>query len=685
MWQVSMCDEGAKSINGRPLHLRSVSFLSEDERSATGDDASHLDPIDSRRFSFDKPPVLHDVLAAKSSVEKSENSESSPKLELRPTDSADSEPEHELLKGFVRKPSADRVPERRPCHARHLSLEDDRRLSDPRVWSPEPFPYTVPSPFMQSQEDLSCAEYTDTETVERVDSLGTIIESDSDVKENLKDDKQTVTAIRDIECTTTDSDEKENCKEEESVVTEAPDEACKKSEQTEIKIETKTTQDDDDDYFESPCSSPRSNFSDSAATKFVNSNFCNPAFYEDPIDVLPSPCVGGSIRQRYTMKRLQSLLSQRSRVTEQSPSMEERSLAGRPPRTPHHQDSMRSFRGRSFRGLGVSSFRSRSGEEDECQVLSDAYRLVKLESCIRKAWKISMGDKKQEGGGGETFRDKESSGQLSPTMRSFKKFGSRRFDRAHRISFVKVPADFSQEMMMSHKEMLLNPAFGDDDLPTHDGASSMISDTEGGTVMDTSSVIMRTPLRRLGSTTHEDYEKCEKNLEEGTFDNPLRLCSFRSYDSDTELELTSVRVRNPISRLLSFRLNRGANKECIPLADIDSDEYGAMMFDQVNSNPIKGGMMEKYLTQLVIDDTLDAHLMGDVPVCADEDSLGWSTCQQEWVPHEMDNRLKCFLLDRFLIDNVLNEVDLDPIALKKAAAKGKKGEPSPAARKLRRC
>ena len=679
--QVSMCDEGPKSISGRPLHLDSVSFQSEDGWPIT-DDVLPLEPISSQRFSFDKPPVLSAALAEKPSFVKSENSDSSPKLELRPTDSADIEPEHELLKGFLRKPSADRIPERRPCHARHLSLEDDRRLSNPPVWSPEPFPYTVvPSPFLQTQEDLSCAEYTDTETVERVDSLGTIIESESDTKDNLKEEKPTVTENCDTECTTTDADEKENCEEEKSTVVETTDEGFKKSEKAVIKIDTKTTQ---DDYFESPCSSPRSNFSDSAATKFVNSNFCNPAFYEDPIDVLPSPCVGGSIRQRYTMKRLQSLLSQRSLVTDQSPRVEEKSFAGRPPRTPTHQDSMRSFRGRSFKGLGVSSFRSRSGEEDESQVLSDAYRLVKLESCIRKAWKISMGDSKQEGGGGETFRDRESSGQLSPSMQSFKKIGSRRFDRAHRISFVKVPADFSQEMLMSRKEMLLNPAFGDDDLPTNDGASSMVSDTEGDTVMDTSSVIMRTPLRRLGSTTHEDYEKCEKNLEEGTFDNPLRLCSFRSYDSDTELELTSVRVRNPISRLLSFRLNRGANKDCIPLADIDSDEYGAMMFDRVNSNPIKGGMMEKYLTQLVIDDTLDAHLMGDVPVYADEDSLGWSTCQQEWVPHEMDNRLKCFLLDRFLIDNVLNEVDLDPIALKNAAAKGKKGEPSPAARKLRR-
>lgn len=642
-----ICKSGRRSVHSRPIHLDSFSTLPDEESSSSdGESVSFDDEVKERGYSYAKVLEAMEEQRLDPSLTKSSSISFNPKLTS--SSSLRTVPEHALLKGFVRTSTEENPdPPLITRHSRHLSLDDRRCVPDLSDWNVEGWCPNPPSPFEQPLNTSPSDERSGSESVERIESLITIQESDEyKIKADIGSDSEPA---------------KSKLKNHEL--------------KTDIKIE--------EDYNDSPCSSPTSVFSDSAA-KFVHSNFCNPDFYEEPIEMEVQPGYGGSMRQRYTLKRLQSLMShrslmsqrslvsQRSRITVQS-SNEDSVRMGYPPRGP--LDSMRSFRGRSFRG--VSSFRSR-GDEEGHPILSDAYRMVRLESCIRKAWKMSMDD--AYGTGGETVRENEDS--KSAAMNSFRKKSSRRFDRARRISFVKVPADFSEEMLMSQKQMLLNPAYGEEDDGQEDDDEWEQSDMDGETILDTSSVAMRTPLRRLGSSKPV-YERCEKNLEEGAYNNPLRLCSFRSYDSDTELELTSVRARNPISRLLSLRVSRGITKDGIALAEIDADEYGSLFFSQVNQNPIRNGMLDKYLTQLVIDDTLDAKKVGDA--CdPEEDDVQWSTCQSEWVPQELDDKLKCFLMDRFLLDNVLNEMDVNLGALELARVKQKAAAAVSRPRKLRR-
>lgn len=623
------CKSGRRSVQCRPIHLDSFSTFADEEVSSTGDESVSFDE-EMRELCCSCSRVKEQRLnpALKKSPSQTFNPKLSSSLSLRTV------PEHALLKGFVRSPSKENIdPPLITRHSRHLSLDDKSFAPDLSDWNAEWCP-NPPSPFFQPRNASPPDDGSDSHSIERIESLNTIQESD-DYK----------------------------IKADDSLDAEVAKPTTKKQE-LDLKIDIKK----EEDYDDSPCSSPTSVLSDSAAARFRNTNFWNPEADEDPIDVAASPGIGGSMRQRYTLKRLQSLMSQRSRVTVQTPSNDGSVCMGYPPRGP--LGSMRSFRGRSFRG--ASSFRSR-GDEEGHPILSDAYRMVRIESCIRKAWKLSMDDANATGG--ETYRECEEN--KSTASKSFRKQGSRRFDRAHRISFVKVPADFSDEMLM-RGPMLLNPAYGDEDGADYETESENSDD--GNTILDTSSVAMRTPLRRIGSAKPV-YKKCEKNPEEGAYDNPLRMCSFRSYDSDTELELTSVRIRNPISRLLSFRVSRGITKDGIALGEIDSDEYGSLLFSQVNAHPIRKDMLDKYLTQLVIDDTLDANMMGDL--CAPEDDIQWSTCQAEWVPQELDNKLKCFLMDRFLLDNVLNEMDVNLGALELARVKQKASAVS-RRRKLRR-
>lgn len=623
------CKSGRRSVHSRPVLLDSFSTFADEETSLSGDESVSFD--EARELGCSCSHVEEQRLNP--ALTKSSSLSFNPKLSS--SSSLRTVPEHALLKGFVRSPSKENIdPPLITRHSRHLSLDDKSFAPDLSEWNAEWCP-NPPSPFFQPRNASPPDDCSDSHSIERIESLNTIQESDDyKIKADTSPD------------------------------TEAAKPTTKKHE-----IDIKTDIKKEEEYDDSPCSSPTSVLSDSAAARFINSNFWNPVTDEDPMDVAASPCIGGSMRQRYTLKRLQSLMSQRSRVTVQTPSNDGSVRMGYPPRGP--QGSMYSFRGRSFRG--ASSFRSR-GDEEGHPVLSDAYRMVRLESCIRKAWKLSMDDAPATGG--ETYRESEEN--KSAALKSFRKQGSRRFDRSHRISFVKVPTDLSDEMLM-RGPMLLNPAYGDEDADYE--TESEITDDDGETVLDTASVAMRTPLRRIGSAK-PIYKKCEKNLDEGAYDNPLRMCSFRSYDSDTELELSSVRVRNPISRLLSFRVSRGISKDGIALAEIDADEYGSLFFSQVNANPIRNGMLDKYLTQLVIDDTLDAKMMGDLD--PEEDDVQWSTCQAEWVPQELDDKLKCFLMDRFLLDNVLTEMDVNLGALELARVKQKASAVVSRSRKLRR-
>lgn len=609
--QKGFSDAGRKSVHCRPLRFQSIARSAEED--ASSDEGSFTFADFSKGGAVTQlEDSAHEIDSLNS---KSTKNSSVTFPTLLGSSSLTPVPEHALLRGFVRTPSQEN-PVRK--HARHLSLDEKTTTVDFASFSPKSATMLSmpPSPFLEEGVVEAL------ELVDRVDApLITIEETRSDKSDGSQ----------------------------ESPVKE-------KQIKQEIRLNDSAKQVEN----ESSCSSPRSIFSDTAASKFV-SNFCNPEF-GDETDLGMSAGVGGSIRQRYTIRRLQSLLSHRSRMSIQTPgSMEDSySVVAKSQRS-----TMRSFRHR-----GLNSFRSRaSGCIDENPVLSDAYQMVRLESCIRRAWKLTHDDRTIVGN--QSFRgseDKQSLNQSinqSVNLRSFKRMASR-FDRNRRISFVRVPSD-ADGYLRSRREMLLNPAFGDEIAMTEDYESDDETD------LDTSSVTMRTPLKKLGQEEIVSFDRCQKNLEKGEYNNPLRCCSFRSYDSDTELELSSVRMRNPISRLLSFRVNRGVTKDGIALAEIGDDEYGSLMFDQVNANPIRDGMLDKYLTQVAIDSVLKPGMMEEEVKEEEEgDCVGWSTCQQEYIPQEMDEELKCFLMDRFLLDNVLNEMDVNMGALEIARVKDKK-------------
>lgn len=672
---------GQISLKQHPLKtLESISTLRSEGGNEDAESSSGCSDGSDATFTFNEPrfgaaPLFADLSEEEDEEEIARTLTFGQASSLKQTSSLTTIPEHKLLKGFIRTASTSDHPtnyelpqeiNRRVyrSHARHLSLDDNDQYNISFDWNKDFFASNPPtSPFDQAKLDLSVTEEEHTEEVTVEDPKPQNVDDDNKEQEDSK--KCSIKSNPEPEPVTEPKPEMDTATKIEEPVVKTAAKIKTQTKAPEAIRKERPNDTEQDIAAASPCSSPRSVFSDSDATKY-NVNFCNPAFLEE--SEVQSPMFKGSIRQRYTMKRLQSLLSQRSRTTVLTPQSvdEDASVAtSRPPLSP----SMRSFR-KSFKdsfrgsikgtfgGRNLNSFRCRGGED---VVLSDAYRMVRLETCIRKAWQISMDDAPSEGC--QTLR-----GEKASKLNSFRKLKSRRFNKSQRISFVRVPADFSNEMLMSKRDMLLNPAFGDDEVDTQPETDVELDPSvDGETIVDTASVVMRTPLRRMGSVNKDaEYQKCVKNLDEGAYDNPLRLCSFRSYDSDTELELASVRARNPISRLLSFR-NRGITTDGISLAEIDGDEYGALMFDQVNQNPIGKSMLEKYLTQLVIDDAIDVN-KGD---CYDpvDDEVGWSTCQQEWVPQELDDELKCLLMDRFLLDNILTEMDVNMSALELARVK----------------
>jgi len=407
----------------------------------------------------------------------------------------------------------------------------------------------------------------------------------------------------------------------------------------------------------SPCSSIRSNFSDSIAARFVNSNFNNPQYFEEePTEVVSRTPLGGSIRHRYTMRRLQSMLSRRSTL---SPSVDGRTTPGRIPPT----STMR-----SRRSVGPSmskrwSFRSRDESGGGGPQLSNAYSFIRLETCIRKAWHLSTNNEAIEE---DVPSMKKQTKPMRSELKSIKKQFSRKPDREAEVSFVHVPLNPENRFLGAQEEVVLNPYYGDDTPLDEDGSS------EGGNTIDANSVVLRTPLQRIGPID-ENYTRCEKNLEEGLYDNPLELCSFRSYDSDTELELTSFRFRNPISKLLDLDRVRGVSKDGIALAELEGNDCSLAMLKEVGKCPIQESMMDKYLTQLVINDAIEE---------PSNEAGGWATCQEEMVPQELDSDLRCFLLERFLLDNVSHEMDVNLEAMELARVQQRR--PPSGSRKLRR-
>eukprot|EP00210_Caulerpa_lentillifera_P002827 g2701.t1 len=431
-------------------------------------------------------------------------------------------------------------------------------------------------------------------------------------------------------------------------------------------IEDKTKEEEDSETMEmhcvSPCSSLRSTFSDSIAAKFVNSNFSNPQYFEDDPEPVSRTPMNGSIRHRYTMRRIQSMLSRRSTL---SPSVDGRTTPHRIPRSPSIL-SRRSLATSLSRRL---SFRSR---DENAPKLSEAYSVIRLETCIRKAWHMSMNH--------ESLDDAVSVDKRSKPMRSelksIKKKLSRKPDHRPEVSFVHVPLDPSDRLLAANQaEAVLNPYFGDDTQFDEEMSSS-----DDGNTLDGNSLILRTPMQRI-APIDENYTRCEKNLDEGLYDNPLELCSFRSYDSDTELELTSFRFRNPISKLLELDRVRGVSKDGIALSELEGNEYGSAMLKEVGKCPVRDSMLDKYLTQLAINNAIESSDQKEGEGTG-EDTDKWTTCHEEWVPQELDSGLRCFLLERFLLDNVSHEMDVNLEAMELARVQQRR--PPSGSRKLRR-
>lgn len=369
----------------------------------------------------------------------------------------------------------------------------------------------------------------------------------------------------------------------------------------------------------SPCSSVKSPFSDSVAVKFLNSNFNNPQCFEESWDGMRYTPIKGSMRQRYTMKRMQSLLSRQSTL---SSSNEDGTIP----------------RSLSRRLSGMS--RDASGSK-----LSGTYSFIRLETCIRKAWNMSANE--------DTPRTSLSKRQSTRAMRSGLRSSRRGFNKTSEVSFVPVSMGPVTGLCGSQEQAVLNPYYGDDALTVEEDPCSEDEDTLGS-----NSIVLRTPLQRI-TPIDENYRRCERDFEEGLFNNPLEVCSFRSYDSDTELELTSFKYRNPISKLLELERVRGISKDGISLAELEGNEYSSSMLMEAETCPLRDSMLDKYLTQIAINDVVEN------PEGKGNAVLG--TCQEGSVPQELDDELRCLLLERFLLDNVCHELDVNLEAMELAS------------------
>lgn len=369
----------------------------------------------------------------------------------------------------------------------------------------------------------------------------------------------------------------------------------------------------------SPCSSVRSHFSDSVAAKFLNSNFNNRQCLEDSWDDMRHTPIKGSMRQRYTMKRMQSLLSRQSTL---SSSLE--------------NGTIRRSLSRQLSGMSRDASGSR---------LSRAYSFIRLESCIRKAWNMSANE--------DTPRTSLSRRQSTRAMRSDLRSSRRGFNKKSEVSFVPVSMGPVTGLRGSQEQAVLNPHYGDDALTIEEDPCS-----EDGDTLGSNSIVLRTPLQRI-TPIDENYTRCERDFEEGMFNNPLEVCSFRSYDSDTELELTSFKYRNPISKLLELERVRGVSKDGISLAELEGDEYSSSMLMEAKTRPLRDSMLDKYLTQIAINDVVENP--------EGEGNVVLGTCQEGSVPQELDDELRFLLLERFLLDNVCHELDVNLEAMELAS------------------
>eukprot|EP00210_Caulerpa_lentillifera_P003508 g3347.t1 len=389
----------------------------------------------------------------------------------------------------------------------------------------------------------------------------------------------------------------------------------------------------------SPCSSLRSTFSDSVAVKFANSNFANPHHLEDSHELIPRRGkIGGSIRHLYTMRRLQSLLSRRSTF---SPSMNGRNT----PSAPDRRLSMHSRRSLANSYSKRQSFNSRGRSSGR---LLESYSVIRLESCIRKAWRLSRAD---ECVGHPLSNEHDTSSVQSELQRQR--------SRNSEVKFLRVQADHSTGFLVDQKHAVLNPHFGDDASLRNE--EDDISSDDGET-LKAKSVVLRTPLQNY-APIDENYVRCARNFDEGCYDNPLEVCSLRSYDSDTELELTSFKYRNPISKLLELDRVRGVSKDGIPLAELEGNTYGSTMLKEAEKCPVRDRILDKYLTQIVINDAMEHPKEKTGNELDVKDSVA---CREQLVSQELDSGLRCLLLERFLLDNVIYEMDVNLEAMELA-------------------
>lgn len=193
-------------------------------------------------------------------------------------------------------------------------------------------------------------------------------------------------------------------------------------------------------------------------------------------------------------------------------------------------------------------------------------------------------------------------------------------------------------------------------------------------VLDLSSFKYRNPLRQMVKV--KSYKMCVKKLEgqdAGAYENPLRMSSFRSHDS--ELDTGSIRVRNPMKRIASFQedVDNQDPQDHDNLSMVE-EEFATTFIEQTEDENLKNAMMDRFLAQGLISEFEAEANMKDSSVVAEEDHMGSDVESHKKITHlseaalanQADINVMNYVKERFLADCVTNELEKHPDILEMA-------------------